>query len=90
MSVSFAGLYYLISNAVDRAVQISEEIRSGDVPLDVGAITELVSKQATGSEAQLINLATAAVVMCWLVGIVDSYKVGRARDRETGSENTFR
>jgi hypothetical protein len=89
MSLSFAGLYYLISNAVERALQISEELQSGDVPLDVTAIAELVSKQTTGTEAQLINLATLAVFICWIAGIVDSYRAGRARDRETESENTF-
>ncbi len=87
MSLSFAGLYYLISNAVERALQISEELQSGDVPLDVTAITELVSKRTTGTEVQLINLATAAVLICWIAGIVDSYRVGRARDRETVSES---
>jgi uncharacterized membrane protein len=82
VSVSFTGLYYLISNAIEKGVQIAEAIQSGAVAPDVAAITDLLSKQATGSEAQLVNLATVAVLICWIFGIVDAYRVGRTRDRQ--------
>ena len=74
---SLGGIYYLTSKTVEKGLRIAETIRSGDVQLDVAAITELVSKQATGTEAQLINIATAILIISWLIGIVDSYRVGR-------------
>lgn len=42
VGASLAGSYYLISKAVERALQIVGKIQSGDVQLDVTAITELV------------------------------------------------
>ena len=42
--VSFAAIYYLITKAVERALEISEQIQSGDIQLDIDAITELVSQ----------------------------------------------
>jgi len=80
-SVSFAGLYYLISTAVERALQITEKLQSGDVPLDVAAITELVSQQSAGTEAQLLNIATSALIICWIIGVIDSYRVGCAGNK---------
>jgi hypothetical protein len=80
IGASFAAIYYLMSNAVEKAIQISEEIQSGDMQLDVEAITELVSKQSTGAEAQLLNFATYAFIICWIIAIIDAYRVGRARD----------
>ena len=77
IGTSFAAMYYLISKTIEKALQISEKLQSGDVPLDVEAITELVSKQSTGTEAQLMNIATAAVLICWVIGIVGSYRVSR-------------
>jgi len=77
---SFAAIYYLLSKMVEKALQITESIQSGDVQLDVEAITELVSKQSTGAEAQLLNIATAAFIICWLIGIIDSYRVGYTQD----------
>jgi len=62
---------------VERALQITTKIQTGEIPLDVAGITELVSRQATGAEAQLQNIATAVFIICWITGIIDSYRVGR-------------
>jgi hypothetical protein len=80
-SASFAAIYYLVSKAVERAFEISEKIQSGDVPLDLEAITELVSQKSSGADAQLLNIATTALIVVWLIGIIDSYRAGRVRER---------
>ena len=77
---SFGGIYYLISKTVESGLQIAERIQSGDVQLDVATITELVSKQPTGTEAQLKNIVTAIFIISWLIGVIDSYRVGRLQD----------
>ncbi len=79
---AFAGLYFLIANTVERALQIAEKIQSGEVQPDVTTITELVSKQATGTEARLLNIAAVVLLISWLIGIADSYRVGRAQDKD--------
>lgn len=81
IGASFAAIYYLISKAVANALQVVEKIQSGDVQLDVVAITELLSKQSTAAELQLENIATAVFIVCWIIGIVDSYRLGCARDK---------
>jgi len=81
VGASFAAIYYLISKAVERALQIAEKIQSGDVQLDITEITELVSKQSIGTEAHLLNIATAAFIICWLIGIIDSYRVGCVQEK---------
>lgn len=83
--VSFAAIYYLVAKAVETAFEITGKIQSGDVPLDIGAITELVSQQSSGADAQMQNLATTALVICWLIGIVDSYRAGRVREKSDGA-----
>jgi len=80
-SVSFVAIYYLISKAVERAFEISEKIQSGDVKLDIAAITELVSQQSNGTDIQLLNISTTAVIICWLIGIIDSYRVACVRGK---------
>jgi len=80
-SIAFSGLWYVVSNAVERAVQITEKIQSGELQMDTETITELISKQSAGTETQLIDLATMAIIICWLVGIIDSYRVGRNQDK---------
>lgn len=81
VGVSFSGIYYLASKAVERALEITAKIQSGEVAPDIATITALVEKQSTGAEAQLLSIATVAFVICWLVGIIDSYRVGCTRDK---------
>mgnify|MGYP001824593268 CR=1 FL=1 len=80
IGVSLVSIYYLIATSVESALEIAEKIQSGEVQLDTTTITELVSKQTAGTESQLINIATSAIIICWVVGIIDSYRVGRAQE----------
>lgn len=78
---AFAGLCFLIAKTVERALQITEKLQSGEIQLDAATITELVSKQAAGSDAQPLNIAVAVLFISWSIGIVDSYRIGRAQDK---------
>ena len=75
--VSFVALYYLVTKTVARAMQVVDKIQSGEISPDFVTITELVTKQSTGPDAQMQNVASMVILVCWLIGIVDSYRVGR-------------
>jgi TM2 domain-containing membrane protein YozV len=79
---SFAAIYYLITKTVERAFEISEKLQSGDVQLDVQAITDLVSQQSSTADVKLMNIATTAFIICWLIGIIDSYRIGCVQDKK--------
>jgi len=73
-------LYLIGATVIVRAQQIAQQIQSGEVPLDIAAIAQLLSGQTTGIETQSLNLATAVFTVTWLVGIVDSYRIARQKD----------
>ena len=77
IGASFAGIYYLTSKMVERAMQITDKIVSGEIQMDAVAIAELISRQPVGSEAYLVNIAAAAFSICWITGTIDAYRVGR-------------
>lgn len=72
-----AGLYYLTATAFTKAVAISEKIQHGGVPLDFSAISELVSTQTAGVDDPLLRFLPYLLLVCWLIGVVDSYRLGR-------------
>jgi hypothetical protein len=72
--------YFLVSVAVNSAIDIAGKIQGGDVPLNVESISGLVSKASRGNE-QSTDIATMILLALWAIGIVDSYREGRARDR---------
>ena len=78
---SITCIYYLISKTMEHALQIVDKIQSGSVPLDATAIADLAAKQSTGAESLLLNIASVAILICWIIGIIDSYRVGSMQDK---------
>jgi hypothetical protein len=72
--------YFLISVAVNSAFDIAGKIQSGDVPPNVESVSELVSK-ASQSNERSTDIATMILLALWAIGIVDSYREGRAREK---------
>jgi hypothetical protein len=77
VSVTFAFVIYILKKVTDQAYAIVEKIQNGDVQLDLIGITELVSKESSGADIQLQNIAMLVLVVCWIVGIADSYRIAR-------------
>ena len=81
IGASVSALYYLTSKSIEMALKIVEKIESGEVPADVAAITESLTQQTSGADAQALDFASYAIMICWLVGIIDSYRVAYLRDK---------
>src|SRR5215813_4856949 len=75
-----AAAFFLVSVAVNSALDIADKIQGGDVPANAEAIAEMVSK-ASKSNERSTDIATAILIALWVIGIVDSYREGRAKDR---------
>ena len=67
--------------ALTRALTIVDRINSGDIPIDSETITELVSNSASGTDSLVVNISLTILGACWLVGIVDSYRIGIKQDK---------
>ena len=72
--------YFLISVAANSAFDIAGKIQSGDVPMNAEAISALVSKASQATENST-DIATLALLVLWVIGIVDSYREGRVREK---------
>ena len=78
--ISIITLYILVANAIDVALSVADKIESGGVPLDTSNISKLVSQQSQHTERSS-NIATLLLCVAWIVGVVDSYRVGLAQER---------
>ncbi len=82
---ALVALYVLVDRAVQRALTIVDRINSGDIPLEVGAISEAVANSASGADPLGDNAPVIVFGICWLVGIIDSYRRGLVLDRSSGT-----
>lgn len=81
---ALGALSVIVNSAFHRALAIVDRINSGDVPVDAAAISEMVSNSAGGAGDLMENIAVIVLVACWLFGIIDSYRIGAAQQKEDG------
>ncbi len=78
---ALAALYLIAADILERALVIIEKIERGEISPDVAAIAESLSRLPVGNEPQLLDAALPVLVICWVIGIADSYRCGRALDK---------
>ena len=79
--ISFASIFYMSAKIVQSSRQIIEKIQSGAAQPDIASIMELVARQQNQADgSHIFDIATAIFLLCWLVGIIDSYRVGYGQD----------
>jgi len=78
---ALAALYLIAADILERTLAIMEKIERGEISMDVAAIAESLSRQPMGNESQLLDAALPVLVICWAIGIADSYRCGRVLDK---------
>jgi hypothetical protein len=79
---SLAALSIIVTSVYQRALTIVDRINSGDVPVDTGAIADMVSNSASAADGFTENIAVIVLGACWLIGIIDSYRLGVQLENE--------
>ncbi len=80
IGIASAATYLLIVNTVERSLRIMDDIQNG-TQLNTADLASLVSHQSAGQTSQLLDMAPTILLICWIIGIVDSYRIGRVQDK---------
>jgi len=81
--VAGVSVYSLSVAAIDTALSVAKEIEAGEVSINEDAIGRLIEQKSQGS-AKAMNLSLVVLMLSWVIGIVDSYRVGRGKERTEG------
>ena len=71
----------IVTVVIQRALTIVDRINSGDIPVETGAIAEMVSNSTNGAVSLIKNISVIVLGACWLIGIIDSYRLGIAQEK---------
>lgn len=82
--LAIACTYYIVSKAMQQVYDIVDQIESGAVQPDMVTITEMVSKQLSGAEGDMLNLTVWLLVAVWVVGVIAAYLAGKSNQDEAG------
>ena len=75
--------YIVISSAMDAANEIVAKNQGGSASLNIEAISKLVEEQSR-TRGESTNVATMVLLALWLIGIIDSVRVGRKLEKAEG------
>jgi len=71
--------------AVQHALAILEKIELEGGSISMSTISNAAAKASTTSGSLTFNLVLLLVILCWIIGIVDAYRIGKKKDIEEGS-----
>jgi len=81
LAVSVSLLVILIK-AVQQAFTILEKIQSEGGPIDMSTIWNAATQASTTSESLIFKLLLLLIIFCWIISVLDAYRIGRKKDIE--------
>jgi hypothetical protein len=81
MLSALVALSVIVTRVIQRALIIVDRINSGDISVEAGAIAEMVSNSTSGADSLVESTALIVLGACWLIGIIDSYRLGAVQDK---------
>ncbi len=82
MFTVFASLMVIALKAVQHALTILEKIELEGGVIDIKTITDAATQASSSSDSIIYNLGLLLIVICWIFGIVDAYRIGKKKDLE--------
>ena len=79
-------LLVIVVKVVQQAFTILEKIEAEGGVISMDTITKAVTQASTPSQNLTFKLLFCLLVVCWIIGVVDAYRVGRKKDIEEGGK----
>jgi hypothetical protein len=78
-------LSIVVVKAVQHAFAILEKIQHEGGVISMSTISDAATQASTTSESLTFNLALLLVILFWIIGAIDAYRIGRKNEIEEGS-----
>ncbi len=85
MLPALVALSAIVKVAFQQAQAIVDRVVSGEVPLETVAISKLVAESPNDSDSLMSSISVFVFVACWLIGIIDSYRIGAALEKQNSA-----
>jgi hypothetical protein len=85
MLIVSVSLLVIVVKAVLQAFTILEKIELEGRAIEMSTILNATTQASTTSDSLLYNFLLLLIILCWIIGIVDAYRIGKKRDLEAQS-----
>jgi len=84
MLMAGVSLTVILIKVAQLTLAILDKIESQDGMIDMGAISDAAAQVSAVSSNLGFHLLSWVILACWIIGIVDAYRIGRQMDLEQG------
>ena len=81
MLAALIAVSVIVTAAIQRALTVVERINSGEVPIETRAISDAIANFTSGPDSLIVTISVFVLGACWLIGIIDSYRLGIAQEK---------
>ena len=74
----------IVVKAIQQAFTMLEKIEAEGGVISMNTITNAVTQASAPSESLTFKLLLFLLILCWIFGVVDAYRVGRRKDIDEG------
>jgi hypothetical protein len=85
MLTVLVSLSAVVVKAVQHALAILEKIELEGGAISMSTISNAATQASTNSGSLTFNLLLLFIIVCWIIGVVDAYRIGRKKDIEQRS-----
>ena len=82
MVAVLVSLLIIIVKVLQQAFIILEKIDLESGPVDINTISNAGNQASNTSDNFIFNFVTALITICWILGVVDAYRIGKKKDKE--------
>ncbi len=85
MLMVLAGLLVIVVKGVQQALTILEKINSEGGAINMSTISNIATQASTTFDSLIFNFVLLLMIFCWVIGVVDAYRIGKKKDLEEQS-----
>ncbi len=82
MFICLTGLVVIGMKVRQQIFLVLEKIEYGDGAIDMSQILDAVDLVGTSSDDLIYRFASLLLLFCWIIGIIDAYRIGWRKDLE--------
>ena len=82
MLIASVNMLLIIVKAVQQAFIILNKIELEGGVINGSAISNAATQASTSSGSLIFNIALLLIILCWIIGVVDAYRIGKKKDIE--------
>lgn len=88
IAISLACLWIFVDRALQQASIVLDQVASEGGAVDVGRLSDLVTQTSNGPGSLVVTAASLVLVGCWVIGVVDAYRIARNQQNRNALSRT--